>query len=163
MKTLSLLLLGLWPLAHAAPPVVSNVRASQMPGTKFVNIYYNLADPDGDLQTIEVRVSSDGGLTYSRRANSFMGDVVFGVATGTGKHVLWDAGTDFGGNFIERCKVRITATDWDSVLRPCGDDGDSRRVFPDRGLAGGSGFSYRQYPDQPILHRPHGGFQRQMG
>ena len=120
MKTLSLLLLGLWPLAHAAPPVVSNVSASQMPGTKFVNIYYNLADPDGDLQTIEVRVSSDGGLTYSVPASSLTGHVGSGVATGTGKHVLWDAGTDFGGNFIERCKVRITATDGNLPSAPAG-------------------------------------------
>ena len=57
MKILSLLILGFCAIAKAAPPVVSNVSASQMPGTKFVNIYYNLADADGDLQTIEVRVS----------------------------------------------------------------------------------------------------------
>ena len=120
MKILSLLILGFCAIAKAAPPVVSNVSASQMPGTKFVNIYYNLADADGDLQTIEVRVSSDGGLTYSVPATSLTGHVGSGVATGTGKHVLWDAGTDFGGNFIERCKVRITATDGNLPSAPAG-------------------------------------------
>lgn len=85
-----------------------------------MNIYYNLADADGDLQTIEVRVSSDGGLTYSVPASSLTGHVGSGVATGTGKHVLWDAGTDFGGNFIERCKVRITATDGNLPSAPAG-------------------------------------------
>jgi formylglycine-generating enzyme required for sulfatase activity len=91
-----------------------------MPGTKVVNIYYNLADADGDTQTIEVRVSSDGGLTYSVPATSLTGAVGSGVAVGTGKHVLWDAGTDFGGNFIERCKVRITATDGNLPSAPAG-------------------------------------------
>lgn len=52
-----------------------------------------------------------GGLTYSVPASSLTGAVGSGVTVVTGRHVLWDAGTDFGGNFIERCKVRITATD----------------------------------------------------
>jgi len=30
----------------AVPPVVSNVRASQRPGTKLVDIYYDVADAD---------------------------------------------------------------------------------------------------------------------
>ena len=120
MKKLPCLLLGLCSLANAAPPVVSNVSASQLPGTKYVDIYFNLADADGDTQTIEVRVSSDGGLTYSVPASSLTGAVGSGVNVGNGKKVRWDAGTDFGGNFIERCKVRITATDGNLPTAPAG-------------------------------------------
>jgi formylglycine-generating enzyme required for sulfatase activity len=109
-KTL-FLLLALVATGHAAPPVVSNVSASQLPGTRYVDIYYDLADPDGDTQTVEVRVSSDGGLTYSVPATTLSGAVGAGVTVGNRKFVRWDAGTDFAGNFIERCKVRITAID----------------------------------------------------
>ena len=38
----------------AAPPVVSNVTAAQRPGTKLVDITYNLSDADGDLQNVQV-------------------------------------------------------------------------------------------------------------
>lgn len=106
--------------AAAAPPVVSNVRASQVPGTGYVDIYYDLSDPDGGTMTIEVRVSSDGGLTYSVPATSLTGAVGSGVAIGSNKLARWNAGTDFGGNFIERCKVRITATDGNLPSAPAG-------------------------------------------
>ena len=42
----------------AAPPVVSNVRAAQRPGTQLVDIRYNVSDPDGnDPLTISVAIS----------------------------------------------------------------------------------------------------------
>lgn len=120
MKTLMCLLFGCWAVASAAPPVVSNVRASQAPGTKLVDIYYDLSDSDGGTQSIEVRVSADGGLTYSVPATSLSGAVGSGVALGAGKFVRWNAGVDFGGNFIDRCKVRITATDGNLPSAPAG-------------------------------------------
>lgn len=120
MKTFMCLWFGCWAVAGAAPPVVSNVRASQAPGTKLVDIYYDVSDPDGETQTIEVRVSADGGLTYSVPATSLTGAVGSGVALGAGKFVRWNAGVDFDGNFIERCKVRITATDGNLPSAPTG-------------------------------------------
>ena len=79
MKTLSVLLLGLWSVASAAPPVVSNIRVSQRPGTKLVDIYYDVADADGDLQLIQVAASSDAGLTYALACVSLTGAVGAGV------------------------------------------------------------------------------------
>lgn len=120
MKTLMCLLLVMGTIAQAAPPVVSNVRASQVPGTSYVDIYYDLSDPDGGTMTVEVRVSSDGGLTYSVPASTLSGSAGSGVSLGTNKLVRWYAGTDFGGNFIERCKVRITAIDGSLPSAPAG-------------------------------------------
>src|SRR5437867_8817109 len=37
--------------ASAAPPVVSNVRAAQIAGTKNVEILYDVSDADGDALT----------------------------------------------------------------------------------------------------------------
>ena len=42
----------------AAPPVVSNVRASQRTGTKLVDIYYDLSDPDSSAVNVFVYVLS---------------------------------------------------------------------------------------------------------
>ena len=75
MKTLPVLLLGLWSVASAAPPVVSNIRVSQRPGTKLVDIYYDLTDADGDLQLVQVAASSDAGLTYGLPCTSLSGAV----------------------------------------------------------------------------------------
>ena len=62
-------------VTFAAAPVVSNVTASQRPGTKLVDISYNVSDSDGDLQTIGVEISGDGGLTYTIPATALSGHV----------------------------------------------------------------------------------------
>ncbi len=92
-------------------PVVSNVSASQRgDDSKLVDIYYNLADADGDNCTVWVVVSLDGGATWSVPAATFSGAVGAGVSPGTNKHVIWDAGKDIpgkSGNF----KARVFADD----------------------------------------------------
>ncbi len=120
MKILSFLLLGLWSVASATPPVVSNIRASQRPGTKLVDVYYDLADPDGDTQTVGMLVSSDAGLTYTVPCATVTGAVGSGLAAGTNKHILWDAGADWNGNFVPQTKVRITAMDGSLPAAPAG-------------------------------------------
>ncbi len=83
MKTCMCLLFGCWAISSAAPPVVSNIRASQRPGTKLVDVYYDLADADGDLQLIQVAVSADAGLTYGIPCTSLSGAVGSNVTLGT--------------------------------------------------------------------------------
>ena len=61
--------------AHAAAPVVSNIRASQRAGTKLVDIYYDATDADGDALTVEIQVSNDNGTTYAVPAFTFTGAV----------------------------------------------------------------------------------------
>ena len=45
----------------AAPPVVSNIRASQRAGTQVVDIYYNVSDPDSGSVTVYVAISAELG------------------------------------------------------------------------------------------------------
>jgi hypothetical protein len=58
---------------EAAPPVVSNVRASQITGTKNVEVLYDVTDPDGDSMTIAIQVSGDGGQSYTIPATALSG------------------------------------------------------------------------------------------
>ena len=120
MKTLSVILLGLWSLASAAPPVVSNIRAAQRPGTKLVDIYYDLSDADGDLQLIQVAASSDAGLTYGIPCVSLSGHVGANIPLGTNRKITWNAGADWNGNWVPQCCVRVTAYDGTTPPAPPG-------------------------------------------
>lgn len=107
-------------IAHAAPPVVSNIRAAQRPGTKLVDIYYNLADADGDLQLIQIAASSDGGLTYTLPCVTLSGHVGANVVPGENRHIVWNVGADWDGNWVAECRVRVTAHDGASPPAPPG-------------------------------------------
>ena len=106
--------------ALAAPPVITNIRASQRPGTKLVDIYYDVSDADGNQQTIGVAVSADGGLTYRIPCVTLSGAVGSGVSPGSNKHIVWNAGADWGGNFVPQTKVRVTAHDGTTPPAPPG-------------------------------------------
>jgi hypothetical protein len=117
VRSLSLLVAGLCAgaglLAHAAAPPVSNVRASQRPGTKLVDILYDLSDPDSSTLSVLLQVSADGGATWTVPARSFSGAVGGGVAPGLDKAVVWDAGADWDGQFTSQCRVNVLADDSD--------------------------------------------------
>ena len=74
---------------------VTNVRGSQRPNSKLVDIYYDLNDADGGTYYVEVEVV---GRTNDVNASSFSGDVGDGVSPGQNRHIVWDAGTDWSGN-----------------------------------------------------------------
>jgi formylglycine-generating enzyme required for sulfatase activity len=100
--------------------VVSNIRASLRPGTKLVDVYYDLADADGDLQLIQVAVSADAGLTYGIPCTSLSGAVGSNVTLGTNRHLVWNAAADWNGNWVPQCRVRVTAHDGTTPPAPPG-------------------------------------------
>ena len=97
--------------AFAALPVVSNVSASQRPGTKIVDIRYDVADADGDKLKIRVEISSDGGQLYSVPAFSLTGDFGNNVTPGTNRSIQWDAGIDWDGEYSDEMRVKVIASD----------------------------------------------------
>lgn len=115
MKTLQIILAGCLMLStatiHAALPEVTSVRAEQRPGTKIVDIHYDVTDEDGDLLRIRVEVSNNEGLTYSVPAFSFTGDIGDGIEPGEGKHIVWDAGVDWDGEYSDQMRIKVIATD----------------------------------------------------
>jgi hypothetical protein len=103
----------------AVQPVVTNVRASQRPGTKLVDIYYDLTYTGTEYLQSSVLVSTNGGASYSLPATSISGTGHgYSITTGTGKHIIWDAGADWNGNFSTTVRFRITVSEVSSSSFP---------------------------------------------
>jgi uncharacterized repeat protein (TIGR02543 family) len=94
----------------AAEPVVSNVQGQQRPGTKLVDITY---DVTADTPTVGVtlRISSDGGATFNVPATTLSGAVGANVPIGTGKVITWNAGTDWLGNYSTAMRFEVKVDD----------------------------------------------------
>ncbi len=118
MKTLPFLSLvsvfAAWTL-HAAQPEVSNVAARQLPGTKIVEITYDLADADGDPIVVGVEFSPNGGRSFPVPVNALSGDFGAAVTPGAGKKITWDAGIDWNGEYSEEGVIRLLASDRQGV------------------------------------------------
>ena len=96
----------------AGLPSVADVHAEQRrDGSKKVDIYYTASDPEGDRLTVIVEASADGvGIPML----SLKGDVgEDAVKPGPGKHIVWNAGTDWNGQYSPA--VRFTVTAWDNL------------------------------------------------
>lgn len=114
LKTLSVIIIfAVFPaivLANSAP-VVSNVSASQRSDdSKLVDIYYDLADADGDNCTVWAVISDNNGVTWTAPAITLTGAVGSNISPGTGKHIIWDAGKDMPGK-VGDYKARVFADD----------------------------------------------------
>ncbi len=120
MKTAVLLTLLLPLSLAAAPPVISNITASQRAGTKLVDIRYDVADPDSGSITIQIELSANGGQTYELPVKSLTGAVGAGVAPGTSRLITWNAGADWNGNWSPNCKARLWAHDGSTPVPPPG-------------------------------------------
>lgn len=95
----------------AAPPEITNVRASQRTGTKLVDISYDIADADGDKLRVRVEISDNDGKVYSVPAFTFTGDIGEGITPGKGKKIVWDAGADWDGEYSDQMRVKLYAID----------------------------------------------------
>ena len=115
-------------VVFATPPEISNVRASQRSDTKLVDIYYNVVDADGDLLKVRVEISDNDGVKYSVPAFSLTGDIGEEVVPGTDKHIVWDAGADWDGEYSDKMRVKVFAIDakgfpgmeWSNEVKPGG-------------------------------------------
>jgi sulfatase modifying factor 1 len=94
-----------------ATPVVTNLTAAQRTGTKLVDISYDLAAPGFPTVAVALQISSDGGATWTVPSTSATGHVGAGVAPGTGKAIMWDAGADWAGNYSTQMRFRVVADD----------------------------------------------------
>lgn len=97
-------------IVMAADPVVTNVTGTQRPGSKLVDISY---DVTADTPTISValRISSDGGTTYNVPVTTLSGAVGANVPVGTGKVITWNAGADWLGNYSSAMRYEVTVDD----------------------------------------------------
>jgi hypothetical protein len=125
----------------AEAPVVNNLTAAQRPGTKLVDIRY---DVTADTSTVKVtlQISGDGGTTFAVPATNVTGDVGAGIAVGTGKTMVWNADADWLDQFSDKMCFQVTADDLLSegfALIPAGEFqmGNARSASGDGRLASG--------------------------
>lgn len=133
-----------FPVLANTPPVITNVRAEQRKDTKLVDIYYDAADADNDALKVRIEISDDDGAKYSVPAFSLTGDIGEGIVPGTGKHIVWDAGTDWDGEYSDQMRVKVFAIDaqgfpgmeWGNEVPPggflMGQDGGAEGSGPSR-------------------------------
>lgn len=115
-------------IAMGALPVVSDVRASQRENTKLVDIYYTATDADGDLLKVRVEISDNDGVKYSVPAFSLTGDIGDGVTPGLNKHIVWNAESDWDGEYSDKMRVKVYVSDakgfpgmeWSNEVKPGG-------------------------------------------
>jgi formylglycine-generating enzyme required for sulfatase activity len=105
-----LLLLLAAPFIQAAP-VVNNITANQRPGTKLVDITYDLEAIGWSGVAVSLQVSSDAGATWTVPVVTVSGAIGANVAPGIGKAITWDAGTDWPRNYSTQMRFRVTADD----------------------------------------------------
>ena len=113
-----LIMVGFSSVSWAAAPTVTNVSAVQRTdGSGLVDVYYTLADPDGDACEISVVFSNNGGSTWSiiPSAGALSGDVGELITPGN-KHLVWASKTDVPGTYVTNYGVQITADDGVQVL-----------------------------------------------
>ena len=106
-----LIVYSLFLTAVCADPVVSDVVVAQRAGTTWVDLSYDLSGADALGARIEVDLSDDAGATYTVSAPSLSGDLGDGVLNGSGKKIVWDAGTDQPDFVSSTMRFRVTATE----------------------------------------------------
>ena len=95
--------------AQTNPPSITGLVSAQRPGTYYVDISYNLIDPDNQGAYVLVECSSDGGSTYGVPIYSLTGDAGMLVPPGNGKHIVWNAFNDWANSFTTNARIRLTA------------------------------------------------------
>ena len=92
--------------------MVTNVRASQSPLTRQVEIRYDLQDADSATVRVSLPVSEDGGGTWNVPAQSLSGfGFGEGVTPGGDRYILWNAPADWPGHQSGLVRFRVVAND----------------------------------------------------
>lgn len=99
-----------------AAPSVTNISAAQRPNSPLVDITYDLTAPGIGAMKVSLEISSNAGTSWTVPTASANGDLGPGVAPGTGKNIVWDAGADWSGNFSSQMRFRVTADDGFSLI-----------------------------------------------
>jgi uncharacterized protein (TIGR02145 family) len=99
-------------MAQNQSPQVTNVLFTQRTdGSFFVDVYYDVNDPEGSAMTVTMQVSSDKGTTWNFPCDSITGDVGAGITNGINRHIIWDFGTEHPQIFGDQFRIKIIADD----------------------------------------------------
>lgn len=101
-------------IQYTPPPEVTNITVAQRTdGSKIIDIHYDLADANNDPCEISVAVSDDNGATFAITPTSTLlsGDIGPDIMPGTGKHIVWQAGSEEEDYDGDQYIVKVTADD----------------------------------------------------
>jgi formylglycine-generating enzyme len=98
-------------MANHAPRVEDINFSQRDDGSYIVDIYYNVFDQDGDLLTITIFASNDGGQTWNFPMSTYSGDYGANITPGSNKHIVWDFEADHPDQVQYFMKFRIKASD----------------------------------------------------
>jgi len=130
---IAVFLLGLATAVAQATVTVTNLVVAQRPGTKTMEVTYDVQSSDNTSVSVFLVVSNGAERV---EAPSVTGDVGDGVQTGTGKVMIWDAGADWNGNVAE-LSYCVVADDGMNLVVPAGmvlvPGGINEGVCPDSG------------------------------
>lgn len=105
---------GLFSIRYVPPPQISNILAQQRTdGSKIIDIWYDLEDANNDLCEVGIIISENNGVsyTYIPAVSNLSGDYGEGINPGTGKHIVWAAGSESRTFDASTFRIRITADD----------------------------------------------------
>ena len=93
---LSILLISLSSLfgQNNAPEVTNVTFIQRSDGSFIVDVYYDLNDADGDTISVLMLVSNDAGSSWNFSCDSITGAVGQNILSGSGKHIVWDFGSE---------------------------------------------------------------------
>jgi len=100
--------------AVAGTPVVSNVSAKQEPGTRYVDINYDLATSSGTPAYVTASASTNNGTNYTMALSTpaAQGAIGVNITAGVGKSIRWwPEQSDITNRLVSKAKVKITASD----------------------------------------------------
>ncbi len=97
--------------AQNTAPVVSNVHAEQQAKSHKVDVTYDVFDAEGKPLFVTIQVSADGGENYTIPAVHLSESAGYGIMSGTGKRIVWDAGQDYHEQYGSNFKVKVIAID----------------------------------------------------
>jgi formylglycine-generating enzyme required for sulfatase activity len=116
MRQLAICLLGmLWiaPSLAALEPVILAAQAEQITGTRWVDISYEIQDPDSEAVSVYLKISADGGQTWEVPTVSAAGAVGRGIKTGVIQHIRWDSAVDLSNRYTKTLRFKLGTTDWE--------------------------------------------------
>jgi len=146
-------------------PTVSNVRASQRPGSGLVDVYYDLWGGQGAM-TVAVVFSLNGGADWGMVPSqaALSGDVGAGIANGSNKHIVWNAAVDSPGVLAPQALAKVEATGQEMrLLLPGGVPLDLVRIPAGSFQMGSPDTERSRHDDEGPVHTVNIGYSYYLG
>lgn len=110
LKSFSLYLFTLLFASSLWGQSLRNLSYSQRPGTKLIDIKYDLVLASGSAAKIDFFFSFDNGKTYPIPCVSLSGDVGSYVVAGTNKKVVWNVGRDWDQKYTDQGRIKVRSS-----------------------------------------------------